>query len=268
MKNRYIGELIDSPILYSLITGWNIVRTKALSIAILAFLLVILAYAATIFQYITGLDKDALFHGFSVKNILFLINIISSFLTHLIFFSVATYVGKIFINVNDVHALQKSIQRGDVLKFIFRRFPIAFGLMTALTLIFIPLVLYVIDIRELSFYSIVIWLVFSYFYFLVQYRMILSSGFIKGFLAIFSLLDINYLKRAFRLRYIRTYSFYLILFLLYYKAESVLAQLDLGYIQSQAILVGINVLFMLFITVTLPIASILASYEEGDQADD
>jgi hypothetical protein len=267
MKNRYIGELTDSPIIYTLLTGWNIVKIKLFSIATLALLLTLLAYASTIFQYLTGLEKSDTFYGFSVVNILFIINLMSSFLTHLIFFSVATYIGKRFIYVEDVNDLQKSIKRGDVLLFIFRRFPIALGLMTALTLIFVPLVIYVIDIRELNFFTVTIWLVFSYFYFLVQYRLILSSGFIKGFLAIFTLLDPKYLKRAFTLRYIRTYSFYLILFVLYYKAEIFFANWKLSYLESQQVLVAVNVLFLLFITVTLPIASILASYEEGDQED-
>ncbi|HGZ70073.1 MAG TPA: hypothetical protein ENL00_01035 [Nitratifractor sp.] len=267
MKNRHIGELINSPIVYTLLTGWNIVKIKLFSIATLALILTILAYAATIFQYLTGLQKSDTFYGFSVVNILFLINLTSSFLTHLLFFSVATYVGKIFINVNDINDLKESIQRGDVLKFIFRRFPIAFGVMSALTLIFVPLVIYVIDIRELNFFTVAIWLLFSYFYFLVQYRMILSRGFIKGFLSIFTLIDPKYIKRAFSLRYIRTYSFYLILFNLYYGVEILLSRWKLSYVENQEILVAVNVFFLLFITVTLPIASVLASYEEGDQED-
>lgn len=267
MRNRHIGELTNSPIFYTLLTGWNIAKIKLYSMATLTLILIILAYAATIFQYLTGLQKSDTFHGFSVVNILFLINLASSFLTNLVFFSVATYIGKKFIHVNDVNNLQASIKRGDVLKFIFRRFPIALGVMTALTLIFVPIAIYIVDIRELNYFSVAIWLLFSYFYFLVQYRMILSSGFIKGFLSIFTLLDPKYLKRAFTLRYIRTYSFYLIFFALYYKAEIFLAHWKLSYVQNQEILVGVNVLFLLFITLTLPIASILVSYEEGDQED-
>jgi len=265
MNNMHIAELTHNPILNTLRVGWEIARLKIISILVLAALLVFLAYASTLFLYFTGLEKDALFHGFKVVNILFLINLLSSFLTHLLFFSVATYVGKIFINVNDVNELRKSIQRGGVLHFIFRRFPIAFGLMTALTLILVPIVLYLLDVRQLSIASLLFWIIFSFFYFLVQYQMILSQGFIKGFFSILTLLDPRYLARAFTLRYISLYLFYLLIFLLYYKLQEYLVTLHIDYLKGQEIIVAANVLFMLFITVTLPIASVLASYRQGDQ---
>ena len=265
MKNMHIGELTDSPILNTLRVGWEIAKIKIVSITILALLFIVLAYASTLFLHFSGLQKDDLFHGFKVGNILFLINLGSSFLTHLLFFSVATYVGKIFTNVNDVNELRSNIQRGGVLHFIFRRFPIAFGLMSALTLILVPIVIYLLDVRQLSLASFLFWVIFSYFYFLVQYQMILSQGFIKGFFSILTLLDPRYLARAFTLRYMILYLFYLLIFVLYYKLQEYLATLHLGYFESQELMVGVNVLFMLFITVTLPIASILASYREGDQ---
>ncbi len=265
MNNMHIGDLTHNPILNTLKVGWEIARIKIFSITTLAILFILLAYASTLFLYFTGLGKEDTFYGFKVSNILFLINLASSFFTHLLFFSVATYVGKIFINVNDVNELRSSIKRGGVVHFIFRRFPIAFGLMTALTLILVPIVLYLLDVRQLNIASFIFWILFSYFYFLVQYQMILSSGFIKGFFSILTLLDPRYLARAFTLRYIILYLFYLLIFILYYKLQEYLATLHLNYLESQELIVGINVLFMLFITVTLPIASILASYREGDQ---
>ena len=265
MNNMHIGELTHSPILNSLKVGWEIARMKIVSITLLATLFVLLANASTLFIYFSGVEKNQLFHGFKVANILFLINIASSFFTHLLFFAVATYVGKIFISVNDINQLRSNIKQGGVLHFIFRRFPIAFGLMTALSLILIPIVLYVIDVRQLSIASFMFWILFSYFYFLVQYQMILSQGFIKGFLSILTLLDPRYIARAFTLRYMSLYLFYLLIFILYYKLQEYLATLHLSYFQAQELMVGVNVLFMLFITVTLPIASILASYREGDQ---
>ncbi len=266
MNNMHIGELTGSPIFFTLRTGWEIVKLKLFSIITLAVLFILLAYSSTLFQYFTGLAKKDTFYGFNVTNILFLLNLASSFFTHLLFFSVATYVGKIFINVNNINALQSSIKRGGVLLFIFRRFPIALGLMTALTLILVPTVIYVVDIRELNAISILFWLIFSYFYFLVQYQLILSQGFLKGFFSILTLLDPKYLARAFTFRYIRVYAFYLSFFIIYYGIENLLDKWNLSYIQGQEILVAVNILFLLFITVTLPIASILASYEEGDQA--
>ncbi len=265
MRNMHISELTDSPILNSLKIGWEIARIKIVSITTLALLFVLLAYASTLFIHFSGLERDDLFYGVKVVNILFLINLASSFLTHLLFFSVATYVGKIFTNVNDVNELHSSIKRGGVLHFIFRRFPIAFGLMTALSLILVPIVLYVLDVRQLSIASFLFWILFSYFYFLVQYQMILSSGFIKGFFSILTLLDPRYIVRAFTLRYMSLYVFYLLVFILYYKLQEYLATLHLSYFEVQELMIGVNVLFMLFITVTLPIASILASYREGDQ---
>lgn len=265
MNNRHIATLAKRPIFYTLKVGWEIVKIKAAAIVVLAIILILLAYASTLFLYFTGLNKDDYLYGFKVSNILFLINLASSFLTHLLFFSVATYVGKIFIGVKDINALHESIGKSDILKFIFRRMPIALGMMTTLSFILIPLVLFVVDVRELSFFSVALWLVFSYFYFLVQYHMILSSGYLKGLLSLLVLLDPRYLIRGLRLRYIILYNFYLVIFLLYFGSSDLIARWNLTYLQGQQLLGAISILFLLFITVTLPIASVLASYKEGDE---
>lgn len=267
MNNVHISTLAKRPIFYTLKVGWEIVKIKAAAIILLAIILLLLAYASTLFLYFTGLSKDEFLHGFKVGNIVFVINLVSSFLTNLFYFSVATYVGKIFIGVNDTNALHKSITRSGVLKFIFRRMPIALGMMTTLSLILVPLALFVIDIRELNFYTIVIWLVFSYFYFLVQYHMILSSGYLRGLLSVLVLLNPRYLMRSLRLRYIIMYNFYFIIFVLYFGSSDIIEHWNLTYLQGQQVLVGISILFLLFIMVTLPITSVLTSYNEGDEVN-